>query len=204
MSDVVAVASLVVSATALGVSWPSARRSSRALEITEVEHRLRLADRETRPVLGVEMHPSNRSPGDDGVIETDATTVYVNLAITITNRGTATAGRTHVDVWAPAVIETTTLKWMDPSSAEQDRFGFSTPDPSTRLDTRDGREFDTQRMTRTLESVPLVGETLYLRIACPVPVQGDATIPVRVRVLTDGSAADETYPIRLRHTKPPY
>ena len=146
------------------------------------------------------MRPANRQPGADGYIETDATTVYVNLAITVTNEGTRAAGRTHIEAWVPTMIESTTLKWMDVSGGEQGRFGSSTPDPATQLDTGDGRKFDTQLMTRTLDSVPLVGETMHLRIACPVPVAGDATIPVRVRVRTDGSEADETYPIRLRHS----
>lgn len=152
-------------------------------------------------MLGIEMRPSNHAQEDDGFIRTEATTIYVNLAITVTNQGTKPAGRTHVELWVPAMIESTTLKWMDPAGAKEDWFGSPSPDPSTQLDTGDGRRFGAQLMTRTLESVPLIGETLYLRIACPVPVGGEGMVPVRVRVRTDGSEADETHPIRLRNAR---
>jgi len=201
MSTAVAIASLVVAIAALGVSYWAARRSSRAVEIAEEEHKLRLAERAAAPILGIDIGPTNRVTGADGFIEVDASEVYVNLGITVTNTGTKPAGRTHVDVWVPAMISSTTLKWMDPSGGEQSRFGSSTPDPSTRLDNGDGTDFDTQVMHRTLESVPLVGETLHLRVACPIPVPGEGTIPVRVRVRTDGSDAETTYPIRLRRPK---
>ncbi len=150
------------------------------------------------------MSPSNVRPDDDGVIRTEATTVYVNLAITVTNRGTKPAGRTQLDAWVPTVVNSSTLKWVEPSGAELDRFGTSAPDPAIKLDTGDGRALDAQRMARTLGSVPLIGETVYLRIPCPIGVGTEGRIPVRVRVRSDDSEADVTYPIRLQHTKPAF
>ena len=204
MSDAVSILSLAVSIAALGIAYRSARRSDRAIEIAEEDHRQRQADRVASPVLGIEIQPSNVKPGEDGVIRTDGTGVYVNLAITITNVGTKPAGRTQLETWVPSFVDSLTLKWTDPSGIEQNRFGTSAPDPASRLDTGDGREFDSLRMTRTLDAVPLIGETVYLRVNCPVPVRGEATIPVRVRARTDGSEAEETYPIRLRHSKDPF
>jgi hypothetical protein len=204
MTDPVAIGSLVVSVAALGVAYRSAKRSDRAVTIAEEEHRQRLLDRSARPELGLEMQPSNVRPDEDGVIRTDATTIYINLAIALTNESTKPAGETRIEAWVPAFVESTTLKWMDPSGREETRFGSSTADPSTKLDTGDGRMFDTQRMTRTLDSVPLMGGTIYLRIACPVAVQGEAMIPIRVRAVTDGSEADRTHAIRLQHAKQPF
>jgi hypothetical protein len=194
MADATSILSLGVSVVALGIALRADRRSAR-------DHAQRQEDRAAQPALGIDIQPSNVKPDDRGVIRTEATAVYVNLAITITNDGSKPAERTQVEVWVPSFVDSPTLKWMDPSGAEQDRFGTSAPDPATQLDTGDGRLFETQRMTRTLEAVPLIGETVYLRLNCPVPVQGESMVPVRVRARTHGSEADVTYPIRLQNTK---
>ena len=125
----------------------------------------------------------------EGVIETQATTQYVNLAIMLDNDGNKAAGSTQVEAWVPSVVSSTTLKWHD-SSGEESRSRSSVPDPAMKLPTGDGRTFDTQRITRTLDAVPLMGETLYLRLACPVGTQGESMIPIRVRATTDGSEAE--------------
>jgi len=196
MADATSILSLCVSAVAVGIAVRSDRRSTRA-------DRDRQQDRAAHPALGVEIEPSNVKPDDDGVIRTENTTVNLTLAIKVANSGTKPATRTHVQAWVPMFVDSTTLKWTDPAGRENDRWGLSANDPAVRLDSGAGREFDTRRMERTLDVVPLVGETIYLRVPCQVPPRGgESMIPVRVRARTDGSEADETYPIRLLNTKP--
>ena len=156
MPDATSLISLAISAGAFVLAYGSYRRAGRAFEIAEDDHLQRKRDREARPELGVEVHPHNRVPDDDGVIRVRATSAYVNLAIGITNSGSRPAGHTRVEVWSPKVVGS--LKWVGSSGAEQDVHGDSAPDLSTKLPIGDGREFDTRRMTRTLETVPLIGE----------------------------------------------
>lgn len=168
------------------------------MELSEAEHRQRQADREARPALGIQVRPNSRLDGD-GVLGTDATTTYVTLAITVTNEGEKAAGRTQIDVWVPVFVADTTLYWVDPSGVHQTEWGRGARDPTTRLESGDGRYFDTHRLTRSLDTVPRIGETIYLHLPGHVQVGAESMIPVRVRARTDGSEADETYPLRLRH-----
>lgn len=196
ISVAVPVLSVAMSAVALGLSIRSDRRSDRALAIAEDDHTERKREREARPVLRLEISPSNFKVDDDGVLRLEASNAYVNVAIVIQNDGDKPAGATQVDAWVPAMIPSDTLKWTDPAGADHNRFGVSSPDPSIKLGTGDGRNFDSQRITQRLESIPLMGETVYLRMNCPLD-QRPGMVPVRVVAKTDGSEVESTYPLRL-------
>jgi hypothetical protein len=197
MTVAISIASVVVSIGALYFAFRSDRRADEALRMTRDEREERLRERAAKAVLGLRFRPGNVPVDADGVIQTEASIQYVNLEITVENTGEKPAGETQVEAWVPKHISSTTLRWLDDAAVE-DRTHISAPDPSTALPVGDGRSFDAQRITRSLEAVPLMGKTIYLRLACPMEGPGEGMIPVRVRARTDGSEVDDTYPIRLR------
>jgi hypothetical protein len=71
------------------------------------------------------------------------------------------------------------------------------PDADVKLPTGDGRELDTVRISRTLDDVDRLGETLYLMVPCPVPLSGEGPIPVRAVATAADDAAETTYVVRL-------
>jgi hypothetical protein len=204
VSELVPALSAVLSVGALAIAYGSYRRSGRALRISEEDHRLRLIDRDARPRLGIEIGPHNVQADADGILRLGGTDAFIELEVRVTNGGEKPAGRTKVAAWVPAALDSQALKWIDAAGQNLEELsGRSAFDLGVKLPTGDGREFDSRRIDRILESVPLIGETLYLRVPCQVPRVGAwSMIPVRVHARTDGSDdADMTYPIRIVGTE---
>jgi hypothetical protein len=138
---------------------------------------------------------------EEGVIRLDASMAHVRLAFHVENAGDAPSGRSIIKVWVPRAVSDENLNWVTESGhAEVDRSDRPVRD-QLKLPTGDGREFETQRMTWTLDEVDRLGETLYLRVECRVPSasEGEAMIPVHAEVRSAESKASADFAIRLRH-----
>jgi hypothetical protein len=140
---------------------------------------------------------------EEGAIRTDGSMAHVRLAFHIESTGNAPTGRAVIQIWVPTVVSDKILDWVTESgSAEIDRTYRPVRD-QLKLPTGDGREFETQRMTWTLNEVDRLGETLYLRVPCRVPAAGggEGMIPVHAEVRSAESEASADFAIRLRHVE---
>lgn len=144
-----------------------------------------LRDRLARARLDLALEPVGRERDEEGRVIVGGTAMSrVNYALHLRNDGRKAAGRTEVAVWAPRTIE---VRWAADGNGG-DLTGAQRPSPSdVRLADEAGGEHPAVELRRSLDSVPLIGETLYLRFSSGVPFGGSFDAPVKVRVRSDGA-----------------
>lgn len=139
-----------------------------------------LSDRFARPSLRLDLEAIRRREDETGALivfgTVSSTIVY---ALHIANEGRKAGGRAAVSVWAP---RSTSLQWAADATGAESSGAPSAAWSQVTLTDAVGAEHPSIELPRSLDAVPMIGLTLYLRVATPMRYGDRESFPLRVRV----------------------
>jgi hypothetical protein len=197
-SLLLAAAGLIFAAVATVVAYKAAKAADATLIVareeakrSSTEHAEFMRQLQARARFDVTLTP--QWPADEnGLIEQDASTTRVTVAIGISNeRGDKGAGPTTVNALVPEGI-VTGLRWSGPQGEEAiglSKIILTTPEI---LIDAEGNEYKAQYLFHELPRVTRrTARLLHLTCDVEIPRHGERSVPIRVRVESDDLPDEE-------------
>lgn len=200
----IAAAALVYAAQAKRIAEDTLELARDEVRIAREEHEVFLKELRARAVLDVGLRVANYPVAPDGAVEVEATSCFPRIEIGITNRGDKAARDVILNALVPA--HTQAVRWAAAGGQEIPAGGVTLPTAET-LDHPDGGPQAAIYLEKTLSRVSRRpnGHVVYFQLHADIPHQGEAAIPIRVRVDCDDlpdDQADVTIDMLLRLRRP--